>query len=81
MNKVRALQQVGEELVKAQKKFPAFMSMHEGIAIIREEYLELEAEVFKEREDMIQLRKEAKQLGAMALRFLVDCCPDLEDVR
>lgn len=64
---------VGEvvaELYRASEKFPAFRSGHEGLAIIREEYLEFEKEVFwgsPERQ-----REEAVQLAAMALRYLID---------
>lgn len=43
-----------------QAKFPRFRSAHEGLALIREEYMELEQEVF---------RREAKRKGD-PLRFL-----------
>ena len=62
-----------QEYAGASNKFGAFNTTHEGIAVIREEYLELEAEVFKNgsKEDMMG---EAIQLGAMAMRFIYDCC-------
>ncbi len=65
---------VRNELRQATEKFGPMASAHEGIAVIREEYLELEHEIFHgEFEQMIN---EAIQLAAMAMRFLVDV-PDL----
>ena len=61
---------VASELQRATKKFGPFTSAHEGIAIIREEYLELEWEVF--HGDLNRAAEEAIQLAAMAIRFLVD---------
>jgi len=58
------------ELRAASEGFPPMRSPHEGIAIIREEYLELEHEVF--HGDHEKAIEEAIQLGAMAARFLVD---------
>lgn len=74
--------QAAEDLIRAEYydaagRFEPFNSEHEGIAVIREEYAELEREVFRSprQRDRAALEKEAKQLGAMALRFLIDCCP------
>ena len=71
-----ALGLIAEELDSATEKFGPFVSPHEGIGIILEEFLELMAAVFWG----VDLRggegdpmKEATQLGAMAARFLVDC--------
>ena len=65
-----------DEHKRAIGKFPPFHSAHEGLSIIREEYKELEAEVFKHhsKRELANLEKEAVHLGAMALRFLVDIC-------
>lgn len=60
---------VAEELYNAQKKHGDFASAHEAIAVIREEYLELEREVFKRTPDPYSMRFEAIQLGAMALKL------------
>lgn len=71
MTKAQAFALVNEELDRATKKFGEFVSIHEGLGIIREEYREFEDAVFwaTRREQM----NEATQLAAMALRFLIDC--------
>jgi hypothetical protein len=61
---------VRDELRRATQRFGPMASAHEGIAVIREEYLELEREIF--HGDPQQAIEEAIQLAAMALRFLVD---------
>ena len=62
-----------QELKRATEKFGAFNSTHEGISVLREEYLELEKEVFW-GENPACMGAEAIQVAAMALRFLHDCC-------
>ena len=59
---------ITKELERANKKFPPFNSAHEGIAVIREEYLELEYEIFHGTED--NAFEEAIQLAAMACKLL-----------
>ena len=62
---------VAWELSRARNKHPRpFLSAHEGIAIIREEYLEVEAEVF--HGDKTQVREELVQLAAMCQRMAED---------
>jgi hypothetical protein len=61
------------ELQRATAKFGKFHSSHEGIAVLREEYLELEREVFWGK-DRDCVTAEAIQVAVMALRFLRDCC-------
>lgn len=74
MNIEDALLLVRHELHQATEKFGPMASAHEGVAVIREEYLELENEVFHGTlEEMVN---EAIQLAAMATRFLVDV-PDI----
>lgn len=68
-----AVGMVLHELHEAMERFPKFASPHEGIAVIREEYLELEKEVFENRGLLISARIEAMQLAAMAVRYIVDC--------
>lgn len=61
---------VRDELVIATHKFGPFASTHEGWAVIREELDELWEAV--KRNDIAQARREAVQVAAMAVRFLVD---------
>jgi len=61
------------ELTFATEKFNAFNSTHEGYAVILEELDELWDEI-KANSDSKTMSKEAIQVAAMALRFLVDCC-------
>jgi len=53
-----------------------FHSAHEGYAVILEELDELWEQVrLRDSErDVEKMRKEAAQIGAMALRFIVDVC-------
>lgn len=61
---------VRAELSRACSRFPTYRSAHEAIGIIREEYLEFENSVFHESGEA--QFKEAKQLAAMAARFMLD---------
>ena len=64
-----------EEHDKAVSRYPAFNSPHEGLAIIQEKFEELKTEVFlnHSKRDKAKMRREAVQIGAMALRFIIDC--------
>jgi len=64
---------VHDELCAATANFPEFRSPLEGYAIILEELDELWDEI-KKNSDQEILAGEAKQVAAMALRFLTDCC-------
>lgn len=73
-----ALLQVTDELRRATELHPPMVSAHEGYAIILEELDELWLEVMKKpsirsKEKMLA---EAKQVAAMALRFMVDICAE-----
>lgn len=74
MDRKDAHKAIDRELGQAIGKFPAFNSAHEGYAVILEEMDELWDEI--KRKDMSHeaIRKEAVQVGAMAIRFLTDCC-------
>ena len=61
------------EYRRAKKLFPGFHSPHEGYAVIKEELDELWDEV-KNGEDKTKMKNEAIQVGAMALRFIIDIC-------
>ena len=49
-------------------------SRHEGYAVLLEEVDELWDEVKKRNPDPVALRKEATQVAAMAIRFVLDVC-------
>jgi len=64
-----------DEFKVAKERYPDFNSAHEGWAVIKEELDELWEEVRKyPNEDKLAMKKEAKQIGAMALRFITDIC-------
>lgn len=66
--------EVVHELDYALSKFPAMRSPHEGYAIILEEMDELWQEIRKQHHVRTKdaMRKEAKQVAAMAIRFMQD---------
>ena len=74
MTKEEALQAMSYEHDIAVSTFGAFHNTHEGWGVIREEYLELEDEIRKKQKDynLNKMQHEAIQLGAMALRFIID---------
>lgn len=68
---------IAAELVRARAKHPGpFNSSHEGYAVLAEEVDELWDEVKKQTDErsFAKMRKEAVQIGAMALRFIEDVC-------
>ena len=68
---------VKAELHMARKKFPAFNSEHEGYAVLKEEVDELWEAVRLKQSDPsrdARIKKEAVQVAAMAMRFIVDRC-------
>jgi len=77
MRKEIALAFIANEYNDASSKFPKFNSAHEGWAVLKEEMDELWEAVRlnqKNPDRAEQLENEAIQVGAMAVRFLVDCC-------
>lgn len=76
-----AIHKIVQEYQRATSLNGPFHSAHEGFGVIYEEYDELKAEVWKNelRRDYEAMMKEAVQLAAMAMRFVVDVC--LEDGR
>ena len=73
-----ALADTTEELLSAIQKHPSMRSAHEGYGILKEEFRELEDEVFKRQggRDIEAMRAEAIQVAAMAIRFVADICHD-----
>jgi hypothetical protein len=63
-----------EEYASARRLFGPFASNHEAIAVIREEYLELERSVFKAgpQDQTIMMLEECVQLAAMCLAFFAE---------
>jgi hypothetical protein len=78
MKAEEAVTSIIHEYGKACKKFPEFNSAHEGYAVIKEELDELWDEIKKNPADADLMKKEACQLGAMALRFMTDICFGME---
>lgn len=66
--------EVGNEVIRAMDLFPEFNSAHEGYAILKEEVDELWDEIKnnKDPEANARQRKEAVQVAAMAIRFVID---------
>ncbi len=63
------------EYFRARGEFGPFDNGHEGIGVIREEYLELEKFVFgknQTEEEVVNARKECVQLATMAMAFYVE---------
>ncbi len=70
-----ALRLVNAELSDATYMFGPFNSAHEGYAVIKEELDELWDKI-KNNESPEELAKEAKQVAAMGIRFLIDICSE-----
>jgi len=71
---LKATNLVLSELERAVQTYSAFNSAHEGYAVILEELDELWEEIRKRNPDPHRIQKEVVQVGAMAIRFLVDVC-------
>ena len=68
------IDQILAEYNCATQKFGKFNSAHEGYAVLLEEVDELWDEIKKKDADYRSMQDEARQVAAMALRFLVDIC-------
>lgn len=71
-----ALKEVEKELEFANDNWPPYNSAHEGYAVLKEEVDELWTIVKTKQKnrDLFQMRKEAIQVAAVALRFALDVC-------
>lgn len=71
-----AFADVSEELAAAMNVNGPMKSLHEGLSVIQEEVHELMLEVYKNPrkhpDRTAKARKEAVQVAAMAIRFLID---------
>ena len=67
-----------EECEYAQTKWPPFNSAHEGFAVLKEEVDELwdHVKTNQKRRDIDEMRKEAIQVAAMAIRFACEVCDE-----
>lgn len=70
-----ALTAVRSEVLAAMDRFPRFNSPHEGKEVIEEELDELWEHVKANNGKSPDARIEAKQIAAMAVRYIVDCDP------
>lgn len=66
--------QVVDELKGACKSFRPMNNAHEGYAVILEELDELWDEVRSKRQNKSAMRREAIQVAAMAMRFIINVC-------
>jgi hypothetical protein len=79
MRRDRAESLVSRELTAALVKHQSMHSPHEGHSVIREEFEELWEEVRAQKPDNARMVKEAAQVAAMGLRFLIDLCEETDD--
>ena len=68
MKQSKAFNLIKKELARARTKFDSFNSPHEGYAVIKEEVDEMWDDIKANRD----ASKEAVQVAAMALRYLID---------
>lgn len=76
MKESTAFKLVKDELDRATEKAGPFNSAHEGYAVLLEEADELWDEVKKNTGTTHRGVSEAVQTAAMALRYLIDLCPE-----
>ena len=70
--------EVKDEIDQSENKYGPFHSLHEGFAVLREEYQELEKAIFwgvGETGDTKCVRDEAIQVAAMAIRIAMMVSP------
>ncbi len=70
----QALRDIYEEFETAYSQYKHFQSPHEGWAVLREEVDEL-WDAIKENGTVDEMRAEAIQIAAVALRFILDIKP------
>lgn len=72
----KAVNEACEEVSQAMDNWPPMNSAHEAYAVLAEEVDELWVHVKtnQKRRDLQEMRKEAVQVAAMALRFAAEVC-------
>jgi len=70
------LKAVNDEVTRATALWPPFNSAHEGFAVLKEEVDELwdHVKTNQKKRNIEDMRKEAIQVAAMAVRFANDIC-------
>lgn len=79
MNKIQVvLNEISAEVERATSMWPPFNSAHEAYAVLAEEVDELwdHVKTNQKRRDLGEMRKEAVQVAAMAVRFALEVCDD-----
>ena len=66
--------EIAAEIRRARTKHAPMRGAHEGYAVLLEEVDELWDEVKRSKPDLAAMRKEAVQVGAMALAFALEVC-------
>lgn len=69
-----AVDDVRAEVFRAMQAYPPFNTAHEGYCVLLEEVDELwqHVKMKQGKRDILEMRKEAIQVAAMAVRFAVD---------
>lgn len=77
MKRSQAVDLAEHELTIVTARWGKFLSAHEGYAVILEEMDELWETVKRNQKNACpnEMRDEAKQVAAMAIRFMIDCTP------
>lgn len=70
----RLIEEIREEYRKAREKHAPMRGTHEGYAVLLEEVDELWDLVREKEPRFVAMRREAIQIGAMALAFLLEVC-------
>jgi hypothetical protein len=76
-------EEVQSEIDRSEEQHGPFHSLHEGLAVLREEYQELEQEIFwgyQRSGNTDKVRREAIQVAAMAIRIAIMLSPVPLDV-
>lgn len=70
---------VGAEAERANENWPKFNSAHEAFAVLKEEVDELwdHVKTNQKKRDLAEMKKEAIQIAAMAVRFASEVCDEV----